>query len=135
MSSVRRAALLWLLSTVGCAETFCSGKPYQPLVVSSLAPPQVLLDAAERAARDLGASSVETARADLRLSAVFAERDHQREHLRVQVTAWGVVSIDLRTELQADDGAWIAPDTVCDDYSHSREQRVAEKLLLLARSA
>ncbi|HZS41500.1 MAG TPA: hypothetical protein VFF06_31940 [Polyangia bacterium] len=117
----------------GCVESLCTARVYQPLVVKSSATSTALLDAAERAMRELGARSIDVARADSRVSAILDERDHVREHWRVQVTDWGDVAIDVRTELQADDGTWIAPDTVCDDYSHAREKRVAERLLKLVR--
>jgi hypothetical protein len=123
------------LALGGCAGAFCGVRVYQPLVVKSAAPGAALLGAAERAVRELGAETVEVAREESRLSAVFHQANGVREHLRLQVTDWGEVAIDLRTELQTDDGEWIAPTTVCDDYSHAREKRVAEHLLrLLANS-
>jgi len=127
----------WLLPlcalACGCAETaWCGVRDYRPLVVASSAPRDELIAAAERTARDLGA-----ARVDATADSVDAVLDHDwekhtRDRLRV-VARDGALVVDVRTELEASPGEWIAPDKVCDDYAHRRERAIAERIVASSR--
>ena len=138
MNRARLAPLLFALlaGSSGCAGAFsCGLQDYKPLVVATTAPLKTVLEAAYEAAREAGATHVDLAEDELRVSAVFDEHEKTRERLRVQVTEWGEVSIDVRTEMLDKDSEWIAPDRVCGDYHHSREREIADTILAKVKLA
>jgi hypothetical protein len=128
------AVAVAVVAAVGCGPASLYGeRAYQPLVVQSAATHKAVLDAAYRAARDAGASSVDLAEEELRLSAVFDEHGITRERLRVQVTEWGQVAVDVRTEMIGRDGEWQVPERMCNDYAHAREREIADRILAAVR--
>lgn len=128
---VKQLAIAALLVAGGGCSTvdWCGIRTYRPLVVSAPGSPYVLFEAARRAALSLGPSHLEVAERELSLSALVDERDTTREHVRIAVSQRGDLSVDVRTELEGSDGRWIAPGTVCDEYSHARERIIADRIL------
>jgi hypothetical protein len=114
----------WIpLLLAGCGS-WASVRPYQPLVVPAPAPAASLLVAAERTARDLGATRVEVLPLLGRVEAVFEHGD-VRERVRVQLGDWGELAIDARLEIDGESDL----DCMCDGYAHTREKELAARIL------
>lgn len=125
-----------LAGAAGCAGTaWCGLQDYKPLVLATTAPHKRVLDAAYQAARQAGATHVDLAEDELRVSATFDEQERTRERLRIQVSEWGQVSVDVRTEMRGAGSEWVAPERVCGDYQHSREQAIADTILAALKSS
>lgn len=61
------------------------------------------------------------------ISAVINQTATTRDHLIIDISMSGHISLWIRTEIKIDH-QWIAPDRVCDGYTWAREQSLLRQL-------
>lgn len=118
-----------ILGSIGCSTfTVTAARPYFQTAVHPEASRDGMLRAARRVLVRSGWQSVQAAAGSYRIRAVTSEGPGMRNTLALEVKEHGEVLLWLRTELQDEQGQWIAPATVCDSYSFSRERELADRI-------
>jgi hypothetical protein len=62
------------------------------------------------------------------ITAVNNQTATMRDHLSIDLSISGHISLWIRTEIKIDHH-WIAPDHVCDGYTWAREQQLLSRIL------
>lgn len=122
-------AFLSLALMTGCSTfTITAARPY----FESDAQPEIdrdtILHAARRVVTRMGWTVVAEHAESHRLSAVTVAEPAMRDRLSLEVGEHGEIRLWVRTEMLDESGHWIAPATVCDSYTFSREHQIAERI-------